>query len=249
MYCPNCGYKINQPAGGWTNLQTFEQSTALTIPGSERPAPPAFSSAYRKTPFRKQDIPSDVWVPLLQSLITGILAAVVFSVITPQIAGWPWYAGLIIGLFVLAMAWTILLWAGRSMLWVIEEVTGVDINQDGHIGKPDTPLTKIEVKDGHSTRLADLPGDEDLTKFCRWVAAGDSFSERTAQACGYGVTNFRKLRDIFISRRWAYWKNPASPQQGIELTLGGRHIIRELGAALSPISQDDAQLETSLART
>lgn len=213
-------------------MQTFENSTALMLPDST--AGGGFSSAYRKTPFRKLEMVSDVWVPLLQSLISGLLATGVLWVLSPGI-GWAWYVAPVIGVVVVGITWLLLLWAGRAMLWVVEEITGTDIDNDGHVGKPEKRVVEVEVKEGHSTRLAELPGDEDhLLRFCRYIAAGDSFSERTAQQCGYGVTNFRKLRDIFIARRWAYWKNPDTPQQGIELTLGGRSIIKALAQPPTP---------------
>lgn len=228
MYCPKCGYKLYQPGNGWSELKTFEQSTALTIPDSANNAP-NFAAAYRKTPFRKLEMTSDVWVPLAQSFISGVLATGVFGVVS-SVLGWvEWYVAPVTGIVVVGLSWLVLLWAGRAMLWVIEEITGMDIDHDGHVGQPEKRTIKIEVKNGSSTQLADLPGAEEyLTRFCRYVAAGESFSERTAQQCGYGITNFRKLRDIFIARRWAYWKNPDTPQQGIELTVGGKHIINEL---------------------
>lgn len=242
MYCPKCGHQINDSAGGWTGLKSLQQSTALTLPDQAEISPPGFSSAYRKTPFRKPEMIPDVWVPLAQSLVTGLLASVVFAVITPAFPGWTWYTGPVIGLVVVALAWIFLLWAGRGMLWVIEEITGMDINGDGDVGQPQKRVVEVAVKEGRSTRLAELPGDEaGLIRFCQWIAAGDSFSEKTAQSCGYGVTNFRKLRDIFISRRWGYWKNPDSPQQGVELTVGGQQIIREL--AHSP-TLPDGDLQT-----
>jgi len=97
------------------------------------------------------------------------------------------------------------------------------------------------------SKLASLPGDErDLVRFCAQVASGDPFTEETAQACGYGVTNLRKLRTLFINSRWAYWRNPEAPRQGIELTLSGKKIISDLANQLDVALSDTSLLSPDL---
>lgn len=227
MYCPSCGQKITtHPGGEWNQLTTLH-STALALPGQNGQAQeqPAFSEAYRKTPYRKPELIPDVWVPLIQAIISGLLSALVATIISLFVDSWPLYIGLFIGPLVIGLVWCYSMLNDRG-LWVIEKIIGQDVEPDRPA--PSRPVT-IEVKEGRTTHLAELPGDEDyLIKFCQWVAAGDPFSERTAQACGYGVANFRKLRDTFVNRRWGFWKNANHPQQGIELTLSGKQIIRDL---------------------
>lgn len=240
MYCPNCGQKIPNPAGDWLPTKTFE-STAM-IPGqtnSDQAGQPSFSMAYRKTPWRKPEFAPDVLIPLSQSVISGLLSAIVMSIAAIFIKSWPPYLGLLAFPVVVALGWLLSMVSDRG-LWIIEKITGTDQDDD----EPKKKIIEIEVKNDHTRHIAELPGDEEyLRKFCQWVAAGDSFSESTAQKCGYGVTNFRNLRDIFVSRRWGLWKNADHPQQGIELTVSGKQIIRSL-AATPPPYPTDAQITT-----
>jgi len=240
MYCPNCGQKIPAPAGDWLPIRTFESAAPL-LPGQTSPgqAIPTFSVAYRKTPWRKPEFIPDVFVPLTQAIISGVLLAIVISVIAIFVKSWPSYLGLLVFPIVVGLGWCISMLNDRG-LWIIEKITGRDIDQDN---EPKKRIIEIEVKDGHTRHIAELPGNEEyLTKFCRLVTAGDSFSEATAQRCGYGVTNFRELRDIFINRRWGFWKNP-DHRQGIELTVSGKQIIRSI-ASTPPPAAADAQIIT-----
>jgi hypothetical protein len=133
------------------------------------------------------------------------------------------------------LAWGFRLGSSQQTLWVVEEITGQDINNDGYTGKPQRREISIEVREGRSTFREELPGEESLLmNFAAAVGSGQSFSEMTAQATGYGVTNLRALRDIFLKRRWAYWKNPDSPQQGVELTLSGKRILADIAHPPTP---------------
>lgn len=237
MYCPNCGQKIPNPTGDWLPVKTFE-TTAPFLPDQHNPGQVIPTLAYRKTPWRKPEFIPDVLVPLTQAIISGGLSAIVISIIAIFVKSWPLYLGLLIFPIVVGLGWCLSMFNDRG-LWIIEKITGQE-NQDDESKKR---IIEIEVKDGHTRHIAELPGDDkDLIKFCQRVMAGDSFSEATAQKCGYGVTNFRGLRDVFINRRWGFWKN-TDHHQGIELTVSGKQIIRSL-ATTSPLSPDDAQIIT-----
>jgi len=235
MICPNCGHRIS---GNWTveHTRTMENSYPLALPAPNNGADniPSFSTAYRKTPYRKQEMIADVFVPLSQAIVTGLMAGVTSSILAIFIESWPGYIGLIIGPVVAGGVWSLAMLTDRG-LWVIEKITGQDYEYQPEESQSQKRIVEIEIKEGPRTHIATLPGDDfDLALFCQNVANGGSFSERTAQDCGYGVTNFRKLRDTFISRRWGYWKNPDHPQQGIELTVSGKQIIRDLANSLLP---------------
>jgi hypothetical protein len=238
MHCPNCGFYIPPPpTGEWAQLKTFH-TTALALPGQngQTQEQPAFSEAYRKTPYRKPELIPDVWVPLTQAIISGLLSALVATIISLFVASWPLYIGLIIGPLVVGLVWLYSMLNDRG-LWIVERITGQDVEQDDKNDHSTKRIVEIEVKEGRNTRIAELPGEGSyLIRFCQWVAAGDSFSEETAAQCGYGVTNFRKLRDKFVSQRWGFWRNANHPRQGVELTVHGKQIIRRLANTPPPLS-------------
>lgn len=208
--------------GDYKPMIALESSTALALPPANN-----FASAYRKTPYRKLDLVADVLVPLCWAGITGLILGVFFAVLG-LFLGWPGWAGPVAGLVITTAVWIVSMLSDRG-LWMIEEITGRDLDGDGITGQPARRVVQVEVKEGKTTQLADLPGDADLVRFCQVVAAGKSFSEDTAQSSGYGVTNFRRLRDQFINRRWAFWRDPANPQQGVELTMIGKKVVNDVG--------------------
>lgn len=252
MYCQKCGQPvpdIKTNHNGWTTMRQMENSTALVIPQSTGQSQPAFSEAYRRTPFRKLEMGADVLVPLTQAVVSGVLSVIILAMMVPFVPGWGWGVPFVVGGFVIALVWVWAMFKDRG-LWIIEEITGMDIDKDGYTGKPQQRTVKIDVSEGHGqSKLAALPGDErDLARFCRMVTGGDPFTEETATASGYGVTNLRKLRTLFINSRWAYWKNPEAPQQGIELTLSGKKIVSDLSNDLdialsdTPLSPPDLDI-------
>jgi len=217
-YCKYCGQKIN--------TVEFSNTAALSIPVE----PPAgFTSAYKRTPYRKMEMAADVLVPLAQSVITGVVVATALGVITPFLP-WAWYIGPIVGAITVGLTWGYRLSVSRDTLWTIEEIVGHDIDGDGHTGRPEERHTiEVWVKDGQRRQPFDIPGDgQAAVYFAQAVSNGDSFTEATAQATGYGVTAFRQLRDLFVQNRWAVWRNPNHPQQGVELTMIGRQILRQI---------------------
>jgi hypothetical protein len=239
MYCPKCGHplapQITVKHNGWTTIGTMQSVSDIVIPQQSEAAPQPFSQASRKTPFRKLEMGADVLVPLTQAVVSGVLAAVLLAMLVPFVPSWGWGVPFVAGGGVIAMVWAGSMLRDRG-LWVIEEITGLDIDHDGHTGKPQKRVIEVELREkGKLSGMAELPGGDDLLDFCRMVHAGESFSEQTAQQCGYGVTNFRRLRDIFIQRRWAYWRNPAHPQQGLDLTRQGQGVIKDVALSAAPL--------------
>jgi hypothetical protein len=80
-----------------------------------------------------------------------------------------------------------------------------------------------EMKTGTKTTRIEFEADpEAVAKFSRKVTMFNSgFSEKTAQKCGITQPQWEGMRDQFIGREWAKWKNPAWHRAGVDLLPDG----------------------------
>lgn len=172
-----------------------------------------------------------VLLPVLQAIITGALAGLAawcyaWLLHFPQ--AWRWGLGVALGVLVLA-------WLGMLARWLdltrpIERLTGVDLDHDGYIGTPDTIRVEVTSQDKRHVTAAEIPYASKLADFARGVLSGEPISERQWSGAGklFSQTEFRQVRDLFMARGWFRWINPESPQQGFEITPGGRAALRAL---------------------
>ena len=231
MNCPRCGTLI--PTGPWQSARRLENNTALSIPGL--PAPLNITSAYRKTPVRKMEMVADVLVPLAQAGISGLLVGGLTTPLFAAAQNIPWYAGLYLGAVSVGLVWGFRLAASKDTLWVIEELTGSDIDGDGHSGPPPAYGVRAELKKDDGWQFSTLPGTPSaLHKFAVTVNGGESFTERTSYTSGLTQQEWEALRNTFISNNWAYWRNPERPQVGVELLRSGRAVLRSIAATPPP---------------
>lgn len=245
--CPYCGARLelnitapSKPAAQ-RGMALF-QSAQKSVFGNA--AAPAFSSlpvgftAERQSPAGFPTRESQVVVPLLESLITGVFVGL--SVAPFVMYRYGFWTGLAWGgisfLGASFVQWIRLTGNYRNLLWKLETITGQDLDGSGGVGEPlpPAPPIRVEVQEGQSLKFADLPGDRSaLVEFARKVNDGIvTFSESGARRAGYGATEFGRLRDVFISRHWAYWNHPTQRQQGVTLRGSGRAILAQLAAPL-----------------
>lgn len=175
-------------------------------------------------------LPVAVVYPLLQSAITGASLGLCASALA-------WFVGnerpLAIGLLVacLAQAITWLVTLSRWHRWVykLEDVTGMDLNRDGEIGRPVEPVRVELVGDnGRSTKFIDLPAKEDqLVQLGTGLLQGTPFSEMnwTGRGAAFSKNEFRDIRNEMIRRGLLRWINPNARAQGLELTYPGRAVM------------------------
>lgn len=248
MECPICGYKSG---GGWSRCDShvFEQVAdfgPVTRPAPGRPplgrsptpaiaAVPAGVTLERRRPARAADLRSDVAVPCVQAAITGLLATGVSGGVAALVSGDVLTAGGVFGGLVTGVAWLLLLWQHRDLLWERETITGIDLDGDGQTGKS---MTRIEVKipateqRGSQTKIIDLPATPEQL---RTLAQG-MLDKRMAEGewCGKGKLfskpKFYTLRQELIDRGLMVWVNPKAHTQGTELTAVGRSVFRRLAA-------------------
>ena len=196
---------------------------------------------YTETPAHLPTMESHVKVPAAQSIITAFVIGVPFAFVS-GVFGYSFgnltiFGSIVIGFgsgvaaffVVAAYNWLSRVSNYNQLLWRVEEFLNTDINSDGETGKPEPRQIRVEVTENKSTLLATLPGDEEsLWNFANDVVAGvANFSESGAQHSGYGVSNFRSLRDdFFIPNGWAYWKDGRRSTAGVVLTVSGTQTLR-----------------------
>jgi hypothetical protein len=109
----------------------------------------------RRKPIRQASLESDVIVPFLQSVVTGIVGAVIGGGTAAILdAPKPMLVSASIGGIALGIAWLVLLSQHRSLLWEIETVIGTDIDQDGEVGEPEPEtMTTVEIVDARRNAI------------------------------------------------------------------------------------------------
>jgi hypothetical protein len=202
-------------------MRRFESAANMAQPAESQ----------KQTPSRPADWIADLGVPMAQAGVTGLLLATICVYILSLTRytgdlGRLW-VGLVLG--VTSAAWLLLLVDTRKLLWALERVTGLDVDQDGHEGPP--PTIRVEVTEGARQVYLDLPGEpEDLATMARGVLNGRSLAEGTWSGRGglFSRSEFRTIRDELIERGLATWRNPRAKAQGVELTAAGRAVFRLL---------------------
>jgi hypothetical protein len=185
------------------------------------------------------------WLPLAQAGGTGVI---VFALVLSLGLMWRWRSPVQIGgvIGLLAFGFT---WFGLGRHWLrltlgdVERFTGLDLNRDGMLGRPDSDFSPLSQKqeirvvvsevtnDGHlrSGQYLDLPCTADqLLELARGlIEENESFTERSW--CGadrpFSVAGFRELRGEFISRGLVSLASSKDTRQGYTLTLAGRHVL------------------------
>ena len=122
-----------------------------------------------------------------------------------------------------------------DLLWTIEQVWGVDINQDGAVGppRPSEPWRIILEDDRGSQLWLNFDSEELRQKavtVARLVLNGASFSEGALTGTNRPLTRteFYTLRDLFMFNGLMEWKDPNARTLGVKWTPPGRSMIRAL---------------------
>lgn len=262
--CPNCGANLRivqcddiiettQPGILRRIFASQDHSFEHTVSDAVNPTPAAIAPAHvepgerrEMTTYRELDL-RDVLVPLAFGLAGGTLLGLsaIPAAVAIRLPAWVppvvWLGSSTTLFF--ATGWRI--WRDKSLI-VHETIT-----ERLHPPAPAEPqrtvrALKVEAVDqaGQYRKMANLPDTLPFWEFARRVTQGAPFTEETATACGLSVDvaswrepdemGFRQIRDLFLDRGWARWKNPAHHQSGVELLAVGRHILRDYAATPPP---------------
>jgi hypothetical protein len=241
--CPLCLRPFEQqPQKPWTRAaeQNGWQERGFTVfESGVNAATIAPGTSYEKRqPARAATVPSDVWVPALQSAISGGIAGVLggsiaFLVSNHRPGAW----GITVGAVGFSVSWLLMLYEHRRALWIIEKVTGRDLDDDGFVGEPaplPSPPVRVEVSEvddrGRLRRMSyiDLPfgvTDGMLEGIAIATQNGTAFSRR-ALGDVISADKFGKLRRAMLDggllRPLTQAENSA-----VELTPSGRAMMRQ----------------------
>ena len=123
----------------------------------------------------------------------------------------------------------------KELLWAFEKITGRDWNKDGFEGEPQKPrVVSIEITNPDDNNLQYLQIPEALFQKLPMIAllmkAGKPFSEGAMTGTGRPLarSEFHQLRDILFERGLAAWRNPDHPTSGVELTVRGKGVMRQV---------------------
>lgn len=204
-----------------------------------------------ETPAREPNIISDVRVPLLQASITAVVCGFLAAAVG-VLFGAPIEWVLRISVFVLALAgavsWGIILTDNRRLLWSIETATNRDIDGDGEIGEPETPVDSTPhvtwVKDG--TRQIAIHWPQSITEKQIRAVARAVLLEGGAFSRPYLCKERKILSQGQFNALSKLWK-----KRGLARGEGGnRTVITSVGRALlrlylSPAPDGNGLLSTS----
>lgn len=89
-------------------------------------------------------------------------------------------------------------------------------------------VIRVEVpeRNGAKERRAFLPDTPEMSQFARMAANGQTFSLRTAERAKLGRDDWRLIRDAFLERGWATWRDEREKRQGLVLSGPGRAVLR-----------------------
>lgn len=171
--CPHCGcaLRVQSMNPQSERMRPFEMSVPWQPSHSvaampQQPETPQFSEATRRSPARPATVEGDFAVVALQAIGCGV-AACILSIGVVVKWHWPWWTPLMVLGGGSAVAWFVLLVGQRKHLWIIETITGRDIDGDGAVGEPrqaEPFVVEWESKEGKSIKRETWPISEEQVR-------------------------------------------------------------------------------------
>jgi hypothetical protein len=183
-------------------------------------------------------VQAGVWLPFLQSTITGALAGVLLWILAIQFR-WrdAWFHGLIFWLVIQVATWLYL--QRHWILMTFERIAKIDVNHDGRIGAApgaqDQEIPEVRVRiehikqDGHYQQdVVRLPATlEQMHALAEGIKSGLPFTERNFTGSGrpFSINQFRALRSEMIRRGLLSLGDAKDARQGFQVTEEGKAVL------------------------
>ena len=147
--CPICGADTQriehaQGGGGFVASGPWQQRDLKTYASGD--AVPAGSQLERRQPARPPAV-TDVKVTFLYSvgsLFVLFIAGLILAIITGELHVLIGFS--IAGVVAFVAAWFLLLVQGQRLLWLVETITGRDLDHDSHTGKPPAIRKTVRIE-------------------------------------------------------------------------------------------------------
>lgn len=190
--------------------------------------------------YRADGLAERVIVPALKGAVTGIVCGLLSGLLIGafEIKINVWWTMPIVTLSVfLAVFWG----SSNRGQWLIERISGADLNGDGVIGMPEQPpalpeKVRVEViqDEGRRGDFIDLPASaEKLKALANGIVNQNRQFALSLWVGNHGIfsrSEFENLRAVMLERGLARWKNDKSQNQGVELTRQGLAVMRYLAS-------------------
>ena len=195
--------------------------------------------------YQADGLAERVVVPGLKAVIVaipaGLLAGLLIGAFSLAVS--IWYAMPITSLIVfLVVFWG----SSRRGQWLIERLTGADLNFDGYIGQPQpapqlaAENVRIELiqNEGRRGDYIDLPYPDRLPQFAASVLEGRTYAQTAYVGTGklFSRGEYDTLTAALSGCGLMRWKNPDFHNQGVELTYAGKAVFKRLANPSPPLS-------------
>ena len=191
-----------------------------------------------QSPARAADLVADLFVPLGQAIITGVLLAGVGAglgwLFWPDASPVRVFAALAVVLT--TAAWLALLAQTRQLLWMVERAVRADLDGDGSVGRPLAERERLVVVNAPRAQedAARRAAQAQRSEFVQFVAQLEArgTSQRAWESL-IGREKWAYYRDTLIRLGWADWnvRRNGRPveRRGWRLTVPVEEILSRIG--------------------
>ena len=194
------------------------------------------TSMKRAVPIRAPAVGADVGVPFLLALASALVTFCAVGIVAIA-AHWSVGVPAIAASLALFLVWFWRLIKWESLLWATEELFNADFDRDGSVGEPGPSRRTVQLEittpdEPGSIRYLNIPDAlfAKLPGVALKLVAGTPFSEGAMTGKGRPLSRseFHQLRDLFMERGVVAWKDERHPTLGIEFTIYGKRVIRQM---------------------
>ena len=192
------------------------------------------------------------FLPLVQASITAVMVGIGTFILLYLIGS---TMRLKPALIVASIVW-IVTWLYLQRRWLtltsLEQITGLDLNQDGQIGQPvkghEQLIIRLDeiTKDQHyrSRTIDSVISKEKLTIVARGLLDGIPFAERrwTGDGKPLSINEFRSLRSMWLKHGLLEVVSDKDHRQGFDFTAEGWAVLEKLSPPVPELKEEQDEI-------